>query len=193
MFTVQLSRNACALTARFLYTLASFWLPLIILASFGMYWPVHPSGMGSWRWEHPVSPTKPFQGIPYVPEGKTTPWRGARSGLSKISHCSAPSPAERGRKVPQSIKYSQVIPLFVNNVKGWITALVVQQSINRLSSVPLSEKQICADLLPSPMLSCDRPGCASLSWGLKDTGLGPSPQGRHGFPPPYPAGKASLH
>lgn len=94
--------------------------------------------------------------------------------------------------MPQSVKYSWAIPLFVNNVKGWITALVMQQSINQLSSVPPSEKLIWADLLPFPVLPCDRSGCASLSWGLKDTWLGPSPQGRRSLPPPYPAGKASL-
>lgn len=73
-----------------------------------------------------------------------------------------PKLAEKGRNAPQSIKYSWVIPWFVNNVKGWITALVMQQSINWLSSVPLSEKQICTDLRPSHMLPCDRlvvPAC----------------------------------
>lgn len=35
----------------------------------------------------------------------------------------------------------------MNNVKGWTTALVTQQSVDKLF-VPLSEKQICADLWP---------------------------------------------
>lgn len=54
--------------------------------------------------------------------------------------------AERGRNVPRSVKYSQVIPLFVN--KGWITDLVMQQSINRLSSV-LGSKSALIYCLPT--------------------------------------------
>lgn len=66
MFTELLSSDFCVLTAGFLYMLANFQFSLIILASFGGYWLVHPSGLGDLLLvaEH----HKAISGIPYMPE-----------------------------------------------------------------------------------------------------------------------------
>lgn len=52
--------------ARFLYMLTGFQLSLIILASFGGYWLVHPSGLGDLLAS--CEPHNIIADISYVPE-----------------------------------------------------------------------------------------------------------------------------
>lgn len=47
--------------------LAGFQLSLIILASFGRYWPMHPSGLGDLLVGASCEPHKAISGIPYMP------------------------------------------------------------------------------------------------------------------------------
>lgn len=65
-FTELLSSNLCVLMAGFLYMLTGFQLSLIILASFGGYWLVHPSGLGDLLAS--CEPHKAISGISYVPD-----------------------------------------------------------------------------------------------------------------------------
>jgi len=154
VFTGQQISDICALTDRFLYMLASFCLPLIILASFGMYGPLYLSAMGDLEVGGTCEPHQAISGHPLHARGVGVPMEIGPPLVSAKSATEAPNPAERGRNAPKSIKYSQLIPMFVNNVKGSITAPVTQHSINWLSSVPLAEKQICTDLLPFSVLPC---------------------------------------
>lgn len=65
MFTELLSSSLRVLMAGFLYMLAGFQLSLIILASFGGYWLVHPSlGLGDLLVGALCELTKPFQAFP---------------------------------------------------------------------------------------------------------------------------------
>lgn len=69
MFTELPSSNLCVLMAGFLCMIAGFHLSLIILASFGGYWLVHPSlRLGDLLVGAPCEPHKAVSGIPYMPE-----------------------------------------------------------------------------------------------------------------------------
>lgn len=57
--------------------LASFWLPLIILASFGMYWPVHPSGMGDLEVGVSYEPHQAILGHSLRATGRDSPMEGS--------------------------------------------------------------------------------------------------------------------
>lgn len=83
--------------------------------------------------------------------------------------------------MPQSIEYSQVVSLFLNRIKGWITALVTQHSINSLLCPYLKSKSVLIYCHPLGCPAADQVVRACCGGGKRHMG-GAHHSGKMGFP-----------
>lgn len=93
--------------------------------------------------------------------------------------------------MPQSIEYSRVVSLFLNRIKGWITALVTQHSINSLLCPYLKSKSVLIYCRPLGCPAADQVVRACCG-GVKDSWEGPITRERWDFPSPFSDKKASF-